>query len=501
MNVVFILSDQHNPFFTGCYGHPIAETPAIDRIARDGVRFQNAYCSSPLCVPTRAALFTGRYVFENACWDNCIAWDGKMRGWPHFFNDNNVSLTTIGKLDFAPDVDHGIETELMASHRRSRDIHSLYRENPDNPPRWQHYQQMNQSGPRADLTIETFNDYKVGTRACEWLQNERPAHRPWVLNVNYTQPHPGWPCPPALWEKWNARVKIDDLPDKHFESLDSLHPRVKITADHQTGSFATPEDVRRGYAAYLAHCEMVDLNVQRVIDNLESLGILDETLVMYASDHGENVRAHGIWGKMNMYEDGIRVPFCMMGPDIKPGAVETSPVSHLDIFPTICDAVGVEPPADFRGISLLAQAKADPDAARNEFILSEYHANGSPFGTFAVSDGRYKYVEFVGERGMMFDLKNDPDEFRDLLKETPSDKDVIARVKRMRGWLCGLCSPQGVDVHAKRDQAALRKEMDADGTLVKEVVKRGYEARTDRLVVRDELIPDRFRGERKHKGE
>ena len=125
MNVVFILSDQHNPFFSGCYGNSITRTPAIDSIAERGVRFENAYCASPLCVPTRGAMFTGRYVHEVGTWDNALAWTGAPSGWSHHFRDSGVGLTTVGKLDFKPDVDHGIEgvwtsTRCSASRRSCR---------------------------------------------------------------------------------------------------------------------------------------------------------------------------------------------------------------------------------------------------------------------------------------------------------------------------------------------------------------------------------------------
>jgi len=236
MNTVFILTDQHNPFFTGCYGHRLAETPALDSIAARGTRFQYAYCNSPLCVPARAALFTGRYVFENGCWDNALPWNGCMRGWPHFLRERSVQLTTIGKLDFQPGVDHGIGQELLAGHRSSRDIHGLFRHEPDNPPRWSEYQSMQRSGPRTDLKEEDFNDYKVAQRAAEWLLSERPTDRPWVLNVNFVQPHPAWPCPPQLWEKWQARVRIEDLEPKYFEPFEKLHPyHQSLTHPHFSG--------------------------------------------------------------------------------------------------------------------------------------------------------------------------------------------------------------------------------------------------------------------------
>ena len=489
MNTVFILTDQHNPFFTGCYGHRLAETPAIDSIAARGTRFQYAYCNSPLCVPSRAALFTGRYVFENACWDNALPWNGRMRGWPHFLRERSVQLTTIGKLDFQPGVDHGIGQELLARHRSDRDIHGLFRHEPDNPPRWSEYQFRQRSGPRTDLKEEDFNDYKVAQRAAEWLLSERPTDRPWVLNVNFVQPHPAWPCPPQLWEKWQARVRIEDLEPKYFEPCEKLHPYHQSFAHHSSGMYSDDELLRRCYAAYLAHCELVDRNIKRVLEALEAAGIINETCVICASDHGENCRAHRMWGKMNMYEDALRIPLVIMGPGLQRGVVEQSPVSLLDIFPTVVDALGIERTEDFRGISLLPQLRGHPDAVRNEYVLSEYHANGIPAGVFAVSDGRMKYVEAVGARPMLFDLQADSQELHDLVVEESAAPRTHATISRMRAWLCALCSPQGVDLRAKNDQAILRREMSADGTLAQGIFKRGYELRIDRLVPRSEFVP------------
>lgn len=492
MNVVFILSDQHNPFFTGCYGHPLAETPAIDGLAARGVRFENAYCNYPLCVPGRASMFTGRYVFEIGTWDNALPWTGTPQGWSHHFRRSHALLTTIGKLDFKPSADHGVENEIDGGHRKSRDIHGLFRHEPDLPPRWSKHGQMLQSGPRDDLSEQSFGDFAHAERAAEWIRNERPADRPWILNVNFHQPHPSWPCPPKLWEKWDARVKLEDLPEKYFEPIEKLHPFHQSFAHHQCGRYATDEQMRRGVAAYLAHCELVDRNVQRVLDGIDAAGIAGETLVIYASDHGENCRAHQIWGKMNMYEDAIRVPLVIAGPDVRRGAVESSPVSMLDIFPTCADAVGVDGPAEFRGISLLGQCRGDADAPRNEYVLSEYHANGFPAAAFAVSDGKMKYVECVGERPMLFDLVNDPQELHDRVLEQPDAPETLAAIRHRRAWLCELLSPEAVDARAKADQAALRREMEADGTLADEIHKRGYERRADRLVPRPETVPEGF---------
>ncbi len=490
MNVLWILSDQHNPRFTGCYGHPFAQTPHIDALAARGLRFEQAWCPSPLCVPCRASLFTGRYVFEHGCWDNCIAWDGRLPGWPAHLADHGVHLTTIGKLDFAPG-QHRIAEPILPAYRTSRDIHSLFRADTTLPPRWQEADHLAQAGPRDGLTLEKTGGWQIAERACRWLAADRPADRPWILNVNFLEPHPPWPCPPDLWEKWQNRVQLKDLPPLYFEPPENLHPFHRNYAHHSTGLYTAPEEVLRGYIAYLVHCEIVDTLVGRVLSQLAALNLLEDTLVIYSSDHGENCRAHGQWGKMNMYEEALRVPLILAGPPVPPaarGTVIAAPVELLDVLPTACAAAGAPLPADLRGVSLLPLLQNPAAPPPHEYVFSEYHANGAPAGAFAVSDGRWKYVECVGARGMLFDLAADRDELHDLLAAPPAARPAAQEfqtvVARLRGWLCRLLSPVAVDLRAKQDQAHLRRAMERDGTLADEIFNRGYERRADTLVPR-----------------
>ncbi len=204
MNVLFVLSDQHNAAFSGCYGHPMAHTPNIDLLAARGTRFDSAYCVSPLCVPARAAMFAGRYVHEIGIWDNTLAYDGKPASWARYFQDNRVKMTTIGKLDFAPDVDHGIEQELMAGDRRSMDICALFRD--QQVPRKLLHMALKDIRPRT-LDDPPTGDMQVLERAVQWLHNERPKDRPWVLNVNFLSPHPGWRPREDIWARYENTIE------------------------------------------------------------------------------------------------------------------------------------------------------------------------------------------------------------------------------------------------------------------------------------------------------
>jgi choline-sulfatase len=470
MNVVFILSDQHHAGFSGCYGHTVARTPNIDSIARRGTRFESAYCVSPFCVPARAAMFSGRYAHEIGIWDNTKAWNGTPTGWSHYLRENNVQMTTIGKLDFAPEVDHGIEQELMASHRNSLDICALYRE--QIVPRSAGHLPLKGVRPRTAQEPPT-RDMEVRDRAVAWLREERPKERSWVLNVNFVEPHPGWRPREEIYARYKGAIR--QLPAKYWQKVSDLHPSDRAFAVHSCGEAFTAEEVLRCHEAYLAVIEELDEHIGVVLQALASEGILEETLVVYASDHGEMMRAHGGWGKCSMYEDSIRVPLILAGPGVPAGRVDPAPVSHLDIFPTISQAVTLEKSWDKRGLSLL-------DSRRPAFIMSEFHGNGFPNGIFAIRAGHWKLVETAHQRPQLYNLQADPDEMCDRAVTANLDPIACAKLAELRAMLSSVCSPQAVDARAKQDQARLKAELAASGRLVEELARRGFERRTDKLV-------------------
>lgn len=470
MNVLFVLSDQHNAAFSGCYGHPMARTPNIDAIARRGTRFASAYSLSPLCVPGRAAMFSGRYVHELPVWDNTLAYNGTPGSWGRHLRDHGVKMTSVGKLDFAPGFDHGIEEELMGGHRHSMDICALFRD--QQVPRKALHMALRDIRPRTCEEPPT-NDMKVRDRAIQWLREDRPKDRPWVLQVNFLAPHPGWRPRQDIWSRYENTIK--DLPAKYWQSIEELHPANRAFSIHSCGEEFSRQDVLRCHEAYLAVIEELDEYVGSLLHALETEGIADDTLVIYGSDHGELAHAHCAWTKCSMYEDSIRVPWVMAGPGVPAGHVESTCVSHLDLFPTICDALDLPPAWDKRGVSLLG-----PD--RPGFVMSEFHGNGFPDSIFAIRCGKWKLVETANQRPQLYDLETDPDEMRDLLAQPQVAQADLEKLQELRRMLSSICSPQAVDARAKADQARLRGELEASGRLLEELAKRGFERRTDRLV-------------------
>ncbi|MBN9263127.1 MAG: sulfatase-like hydrolase/transferase, partial [Hyphomicrobium sp.] len=215
------------------------------------------------------------------------------------------------------------------------------------------------------------------------------------------------------------------------------------------------DDERRllATACYYGLCTWVDRQVGRVIGALERSGLSDTTRVIYTSDHGDNIGARGMWGKSTHYDDAVGVPMIIAGPDVAAGRVCHTPVSLIDLAPTIMDAVGedacawAEIPLPGRSLFEIGSTADDPKRT----VFSEYHAFGSPSAAFMLRNGHYKYNYYVGYPAELFDLRVDPGEAHDLA----SDPKYASVVSSFEAVLRTLVDPEATDARAKADQAAL----------------------------------------------
>jgi choline-sulfatase len=485
-NVLFILSEHHHPSFLGCTGNPITRTPNLDRLAAEGTRFDYTYCASPLCVPARAALFSGRYNHETGVWCNATPWDGTSGGWSFYLRDCGIHIASFGKLDFKPDCDHGINDERLAKHRTSLDIHSLFREQ-SVIPRYADVEIIRAPRRRTDYPNPSKDD-NILAESIRWLRRERPTDRPWLLNVNFFKVHPPWASPPDPWDYYQPKVKLDALSPKYRQPSEDLHPYVRKFSHHQCADYVQPDDIRRAHIGFHSFCEMLDGQIGELIGTLEDLGILDDTMIVYSTDHGSNVHAHRCYNIMSLYEDVARVPLIIRHPGSPKGQIDRTPTHHHDIFPTICEALGLPLSEQFRGKSLFNAVANGDTTPRRRFVLCQMHANAWPAAGFAVSDGHKKYVECVSERPMLFNLDEDPDEMHDLVVERPDNPEVAKTIARMSARLRQLLSPDGVDAQAKADQAQLRRELTQSGRLQTEMGRRGYEPNPERLIPRRDVL-------------
>lgn len=485
MNVLFIMSDNHNPLFTGTYGG-ITRTPNLDALAARGARFDSAYCSSPLCGPSRGSLFAGKAANEIRAWSNAFPWDGSVRGWPDVLRGAGVKLTAIGKLHFKNHADTGIEEELHTHHIPDRpDPVSLYRE--QEVVRWAktYVRSWWNSEPRDD-DAPLPNEPERTDLAIDWLRCHRSSDRPWMLYVGYAKPHPPWTTRRSLFEHYHSR--IPPLSPKYLQPVEDLHPVDQLQAVHTCAYDRDADEVRRLHACYHGMVEEVDGEIGRLLGTLDELSLREDTLVIYTSDHGEMARAHGKWSKLSLYEDSIRVPLIMAGPGVRPGTVVRDPVSLLDVFPSIADHLELPGQPDRRGRSLLPVARGEPDPLGDTPVVSEIHANGWPCSGFAVRQGPWKLMEYIGFRPALYNLDEDPDEMTDLVKTRGEEDPLVAQtLVRLRAALAAVCDPAELDREAKADQRRIREEAAQSGNLADWLWSRGFERNTDRLIPRPEF--------------
>ena len=321
-NVLFLMSDEHSREIAGCYGNSIVRTPHLDALAARGTLFENAYCNSPICVPSRASLATGDYVHRIGYWDSAAAYDGRVPSWHHRVREAGHDMVSIGKL---------------------------------------HY--------RAT---------------------------------------------------WNY--------DDHFDE----------------------ECLRVGLTAYYGLCSFLDFQIGRILAALEESGFADDTLVIYTSDHGENLGNRGLWGKCVMYEESSGVPLLVAGPGVAAGTRCATPVSLVDVYPTVVEfACGALDPREraLPGESLVTLAS---EPAEDRVVFSEMHDDGSMTGTYMVRRGEWKLVHYVGYPPELFHLAVDPFEERNL-----SGRPEAAEIqRRLYGELHRVVDPDAANRRAFVDQRA-----------------------------------------------
>lgn len=455
-NVLFLFSDEHDPRHMGHSGSPLAYTPNMDRLARRGTRFVNAYTPCSICVPARASVATGLPVHEIGYWDNAIAYDGRVKGWGHVMQAHGHRTESIGKLHF---VDEGSPTGFakqdLAMHiwdgigQVWGSIRDPLPEEPRNRvmlknigPGWSNYNQY---------------DADVAQSSADWLHEraKSPDDKPWHLFVGMVAPHFPLVAPQEYFDRYplDALEPSKLLPSDGYEQHPWIARRERYTGEEQHFD-GKPERRKLAIAGYLALCTFIDEKIGQILDALEESGQADNTIVIYTSDHGDNLGARGLWGKSNLYLESVAVPMIVAGPDVPAGDINYTPVNLTDMHATFLDAHGLpDVDDDFKRPSdSLLQMLGSSDQSRT--TLSQYHATGSPTGAFLVADGRWKYHYYVDYPPELFDIRFDPEETNNLAGDPAHANEVERLHTALVGHLGGR-TPERVDRMAKDDQNAL----------------------------------------------
>jgi len=440
-NVLIILSDQHSPHMLGCYGDELVRTPNLDRLAEEGMRFDNTYCPSPLCVPSRMSFMTGRTPTGNRCWDNQQILHSGIPTFAHVAGAAGYETALLGRMHFnGPDQRHGFESrpigEFMCCQPGVK---------PRGGPMWakytggttgQHRVAVEVAG-KGRTTYQWF-DSAVNDRSCQWLRDYAAGQRkrPFAAVVGYLLPHCPFIAPKEMFDYYYDKVSVP--------AVEESQPAT-ITRFRQLRDILDPplseERIRIARAAYYGCCEFTDARVGEILETLDETGLARDTLVIYTSDHGESAGEHGCWWKSNYYESSARVPMIARLPEAVPAASQCAAVTNLiDIAATVADIAGGEFPTPIDGRSLLPTLKGNHPADWIDETFSELvdpkHDRILP--SRMIRSGKWKLWAFHDEDNLppaMFDLENDPGELNDL-GEDPSVADVRDELltKLHAGW-------------------------------------------------------------------
>ncbi len=451
-NILILCSDEHSRSALGCYGHPVAKTPALDKLALAGMRFTQGYTPSPICIPARASLATGLHVHETRCWSSAEPYYGQIESWMHRLRDAGHPVVSIGKLHFrSGQDDNGFSEEIVPMYLTNGGRgwpQGLLRD--PMPPFDGSRELAAETGP-GDSTYTDY-DRLVTDEACRWLRRypAKAADKPWAAFVSMVSPHFPLTAPQAFFDLYEGL----EMPAAYGRGENERwqHPALEEMLKFWDYDDYFDEPTRvLARRCYYGLCSFLDDNIRKVLEALEDSGQARDTVVLYISDHGEMLGNHGFWTKSVMYEDSVAVPIIMSGPGVATG-VNRTPVSLTDVAATVEHCVGLTPQVPSGAwASRPLQGFIDvPEAGRP--ILSEYHDGGSPTGFYMIRQGHWKYVHYAGNYPpQLFNLEKDPLECEDL-GQSPAH---AAERERLDGVLTSILDPDAVSAQAFEDQAAL----------------------------------------------
>ena len=413
-NILVVMADQLAPHFTGAYGHPLVRTPAMDALAERGARFDTAYCSSPLCAPSRFSMMAGRLASQIGAYDNGAEFAASVPTMAHYLRLAGYRTTLSGKMHFVgPDQLHGFEERLTTDVYPSDFAWAANWDAADERMgKWfNNRATITEAGPvLANFQIDY--DDEVGSAALRRLYDAaRPGHdkRPFLLVASFTHPHDPYEARPRWWNLYDP----DDIDPPDPMSDDAVDPHT-VRIRHGIGAGAegfSGDECRNARHGYYAATSYFDDWLGRLVDVLAETGRLDDTVVIVTSDHGDMLGDRGVFFKMSFFERSARVPLIMAGPGVAAGTTVPNACSLVDLVPTLLDIAadgGAWPDFDtpLSGRSLWNLACGGGDDV--DETVGEYMAVMTAHPLFMIRRGRHKYVHCDSDPALLYDVEADP---------------------------------------------------------------------------------------------
>lgn len=419
LNIVFLLTDDQRWDSLGCMGHPVVETPHLDRLAREGVLFQNNFCATAICCTSRASIFTGLHEPTHGISDFSTPLPGEVhaRSYPVLLKRAGYRMGFAGK--------YGVGDKLPA------DDYDYWQGLPGQAGTYWH----EWKGRRTHLTR------MIGEQAVEFLESGPPG-RPFCLSVSFKAPHAEDPNPRQyIYDPAQAGLYKDAVLPVAKTAAPAYFDRLPAFLKTSEGRvrwgwrFRTPESYQEMVKGYLRLITGVDQVVGRIRAALHKLGVADKTAIVFTSDNGYLLGEHGLADKWFMFEESIRTPLIVYHPGLpagRRGTVRQEQTLNVDIAPTLAALADVTPPASIQGASLVPLLYDEARNWRRDWFYSHHFVHKLIPKSEGIREERWKYVRYIETDPVyeeLYDLRADPGETNNLA----ADPRHAGQVDRLRG--------------------------------------------------------------------
>ncbi|MEQ9676299.1 MAG: choline-sulfatase, partial [Roseovarius indicus] len=343
-NILIFMVDQLNGTLFPDGPAEWLHAPNLKKLAARSTRFRNAYTASPLCAPGRASFMSGLLPFHSRVYDNAAEFAADIPTYAHHLRRAGYQTCLSGKMHFVgPDQLHGFEERLTT------DIYPAdfgwtpdYRKPGERIDWWYHNLGSVTGSGVAESSNQLEYDDEVAYNATRKVYDLGRGHddRPWCLTVSFTHPHDPYVARKKYWDLYEeCEHLLPEVPSFAYEEHDNHSKRIFDANDWRSFNI-TEEDIKRSRRAYFANISYLDDTIGEVMEALEGTRQVEDTIILFVSDHGDMLGERGLWFKMSFFEGSSRVPLMVSAPSMEPGLV-TEPVSNIDVCPTLCDLAGV----------------------------------------------------------------------------------------------------------------------------------------------------------------
>jgi choline-sulfatase len=412
-NILVLMVDQLNGTFFPDGPADFLKVPNLSALAARSARFSNCYTASPLCAPARASFMSGCLPSRTRVYDNAAEFSSEIPTYAHHLRRAGYRAILSGKMHFVgPDQLHGFEERLTT------DIYPAdfgwtpnYTKPGERIDWWYHNLGSVTGAGVAEITNQLEYDDEVAYNASAKLYDLSRGHdeRPWSMTVSFTHPHDPYVARRKFFDLYEDSPALDvNVAPLAYDALDPHSKRLYHASDSANFTI-TPEMVRRSRQAYFANISYIDEKIGELLEVLRTTRMLDDTIIIFTSDHGDMLGERGAWFKMSFLEGASRVPLIIAAPGMAPGRYD-APVSTLDVLPTALDLAGIDL-ASFAqwadGYSLVPVVNG---VRTRPPVLMEYAAEGTITPMVALREGDWKYVSCPADPPMLFNLADDPEE-------------------------------------------------------------------------------------------